>query len=104
MTKFTADKKQIEAWKKQFGEIHEITVKRENQTFRCFLKDPYKDINLISSAMAIKDDPMKRNLYLLDNLWIDGDKEFKNDNQVRISGSIQATNLVEILESSAKKH
>jgi hypothetical protein len=101
---FTASEGQIKAWKKKHGTVHEITVKKGDKEFRCFLKDPYNDINLISSAMAIKDNPMKRNLYILDNLWIDGAEEFKNDNQVRISGGIEALGLVEFLESSVKKH
>lgn len=108
MGKFTADKKTIEKWKKDYGTIHEIIVEKESENgteeVRAFIKDPYHNMNLLSSAVSMNDDPMKRNFYLLDNLWIDGDDAFKNDNKVRFAGAVQAYSVIEVLTTSVKKH
>ena len=58
---------------------------------------------MVSAALAMNDDPMKRNLYLLDNLTLKRDKEFDTDNQVRMAGAMQAKGIIEILETEAKK-
>lgn len=104
VAEYTLADKQIEALKKKHGSIHVISVAQGDKTLKCVLKDPLeKDLNIVMAAMAIKDNVVKRNLFLLDNLWIEGDEAFKNNNLVRLSGSVQASNLIEVLEGTVEK-
>lgn len=106
-TAFTASKPQIEAWRKEHGEIIEVSIfldKEKKQKVRCFLKDPYENIGVLSAISTMNDTPMERNNYILDNLWIDGNQEFKNNTRVRLAGGLQAYSAIEVLSGEVKKH
>lgn len=109
MTKITVKATEIKAWKAEYGEVHEIKVfknqgEKNEEVFTAFLKNPYHDLNIVSAALAMNDNPMKQNMYLLDNLTLKSDEEFKTDNQVRMAGGIQAKGIIEILGTEVKKH
>ncbi len=104
---FPATKTQIEAWRKAHGEVIEVSVfldKEKKNKVRCFLKDPYENISVLSAISTMNDTPLERNNYIIDNLWIDGDQEFKTNTKVRLSGGIQAFHSIEILAGEVKKH
>ncbi len=109
MGKFTASEADIKKMKAQHGSATEIIVTKPKskdkkaETFRCFIKDPLDNLDLFSAGMDVPS-IMNRKMYFLDNLWIDGDEEFKNDSKVRLAGAIQVYDTIEILESEAKKH
>lgn len=107
MGKFTATTAQIKKWKEQHGEATEIIVfekpNKQGKKYRCFIKDPLNNLDLFSAGMDVPS-IMNRKMYFLDNLWIDGDEEFKSDSKVRLAGAIQVYDTIEILESEAKKH
>lgn len=104
-TDYALPQKRIDELKRQHGEIHVITVKKGEESYRCVLKDPYaKDLTIVSRGMMIKEDLVKRSIFFLDNLWIEGHNAFKNDNKVRISGALQASGIVEVLEGQSVKY
>jgi len=107
LTGFTASKTQIEAWKKEYGSVTEISIfldREKKKKVRCFLKDAYDNITVLSAVATMNDTPMERNNYVLDNLWIDGDKEFKENTRVRLAGGIQAFASIEVLAGEVKKY
>jgi hypothetical protein len=107
MGKFTANEAQIKKWKTEHGKAIEITVwekpNKKGEKYRCFIGDPLGDLNLFSAGMD-EQSIMTRKIFFLDNLWIDGDKEFKDNPKVRIAGAIRAYEMIEILDSEGKKH
>ena len=104
---FPVSQSQIEAWRKEHGEVIEIVVfldKAKKKRVRCFLKDAYENVSVLSAITTMNDNPLERNNYVLDNLWIAGDEEFKTNTRVRLAGGLQAYNAIEILAGEVKKH
>lgn len=91
--------------KKKHGNIFVIKVKKGDKTHVAVIKDPYEaenGIQLVSAAVAEKN-VVDRNLFLLDNLWIEGSEAFKNDTRVRVTGAAEASQAIELLESEVEK-
>lgn len=87
----------IEGWKKQHGDIYLIEVEDK----ACVVRKPNrKDL---SFAMLLKDDPIKFNETLLNNLWVDGDEELKTNDDYFLAVSSQLGELLQIKEASLKK-
>jgi hypothetical protein len=79
----------------------------------CLLKDPLSLPNLqFVSAMANFDNGIERGDYMIDNLWVDGDKEFQrsedgvsyNNSHVRYTAAVQAVSQVKALDAAVVKH
>ena len=87
----------IEGWKKQHGDIYLIEVEDK----ACVVRKPNrKDL---SFAMLLKDDPIKFNETLLNNLWVDGDEELKTNDDYFLAVSSQLGELLQIKEATLKK-
>ena len=87
----------IEGWKKQHGDIYLIEVEDK----ACVVRKPNrKDL---SFAMLLKDDPIKFNETLLNNLWIEGDAEIKANDDYFLAVSSQLGELLQIKEATLKK-
>lgn len=87
----------IEGWKKQHGDVYLIEVEDK----ACVVRKPNrKDL---SFAMLLKDDPIKFNETLLNNLWVDGDEELKTNDDYFLAVSSQLGELLQIKEASLKK-
>lgn len=87
----------IEGWKKQHGDIYLIEVEDK----ACVVRKPgRKDL---SFAMLLKDDPIKFNETLLNNLWVDGDEELKTNDDYFLAVSSQLGELLQIKEATLKK-
>ena len=87
----------IEGWKKQHGDIYLIEVEDK----ACVVRKPNrKDL---SFAMLLKDDPIKFNETLLNNLWIEGDAEIKTNDDYFLAASSQLGELLQIKEATLKK-
>lgn len=87
----------IEGWKKQHGDVYLIEVEDK----ACVVRKPNrKDL---SFAMLLKDDPIKFNETLLNNLWVDGDEELKTNDDYFLAVSSQLGELMQIKEATLKK-
>ena len=53
--------------------------------------------------MLLKDDPIKFNETLLNNLWIEGDAEIKTNDDYFLAVSSQLGELLQIKEATLKK-
>ncbi|MDX5437298.1 MAG: hypothetical protein LPK03_08895 [Pontibacter sp.] len=100
------DQTQIDAWKKQHGEITEVSVKvSDEDTAKCYLKpaDDNRTIMARGLSLSAKGMLLECGEFILDNCWLGGDERFKEEGRVRISGAMQAAQAVEMLEGSQKK-
>jgi len=88
---FTATDKQIEAWKKEHGDVFHITVEDK----ACYLKKPSRQA-LGYAATAAKDNPMKYTEVLLNDCWLGGDEEIKTNDDLFLSVSPKVLELNEI--------
>lgn len=87
----------IDGWKAQHGDIYLIEVDGK----QCVVRKPgRKDL---SFAMLLKDDPIKFNETLLNNLWVDGDEELKTNDDYFLAVSSQLGELLQIKEATLKK-
>lgn len=91
MEKITAE--QIEAWKKQHGEV--FCIKESDKL--AYLKKPSRKALSYASAIAAKD-PMGFNEILLKDCWLGGDEAFKNDDALFLSLGSKLVDLIEIKE------
>lgn len=89
---------QIDAWKKQYGEIFSLTV----DGHVCYLKKPDRK-TLSFASMAGTKDPLKFNETLLNNCFIGGSEEIKKDDNLFLSASSKLADLIEIKEAELEK-
>ena len=83
---------QIDAWKKQHGEIYAIKV--DGKT--AYLKKPDRK-TLSFASVAGQKDPMKFNEIILENCFIGGDEEIKKDTDNGSCNSCSGWNDLRIL-------
>ena len=85
---------QINAWKKEYGEIFRFNVGKDKV---CFLKKPSRNA-LSYASMAAQTDPLKYNEYILEDCWLAGDEEIKTDNGLFLSIGQKLPLLIEMVE------
>jgi hypothetical protein len=89
---------QIDAWKKKHGQVFKIEV--EDKV--CFLKKP--DRKTISAASAIgQKNPIKFAETILQNCWLAGDEEIKEDDDYFFAVSGELDQLLEFKNAELKK-
>lgn len=90
-------KEQIAGWKKKHGEVFQITVDGKS----CVLRRPTRrDLSYVST---IKEDKIQVLETLLNQLWVDGDKEIKEDDQLFFAVAQKMETILEIKEAEIKK-
>ena len=89
---------QIDAWKKQHGEIYAIKV--DGKT--AYLKKPDRK-TLSFASVAGQKDPMKFNEIILENCFIGGDEEIKKDDSLFLAASAKIVELIEVKEAELVK-
>lgn len=88
--------KQLKAWMAQFGELHEITVEDKS----CIIRKPNrKDL---SYASTLKD-PIKISETLLNQLWVAGDEEMRNDDNYFLSAVGTLEEVLKVKTAEIKK-
>lgn len=92
------DKKQIDAWKAQHGEIFKINVGDKV----CYLKTPSRKA-LSFAAAAGQTDPLRYNEIILKDCWLDGDDEIMTNNGLFLSVSAKLPGLIDIKEAELVK-
>lgn len=91
-----ANKEQIAEWKKKHGEIYEISVEDKS----CFVRKPNrKDLSFVS----VVKDPIKMSETLLKQLWLDGDKEIQENDDLFLAVIPKLEEVIKVKESQIKK-
>ena len=89
---------QIDAWKKQHGDIYAIKV--DGKT--AYLKKADRK-TLSFASVAGQKDPMKFNEIILENCFIGGDEEIKKDDSLFLAASAKIVELIEVKEAELVK-
>lgn len=89
-------KEQVAEWKKKHGDIFEITVDGKS----CILHKPTRQ-NL-SYASVVKD-PIKLSETLLKQLWVDGDKEILEQDDLFMAVVNKMEEVIKVKEAEIKK-
>lgn len=96
MSKIT--KEQIEQWKKQHGDVFEISVDGKVG----FIKKP--DRKTLSYAMTeAQTNPLGFAEIILENGWLGGDEAIKTDDSLFLAAAGQIDKIVKIKEAEVKK-
>jgi hypothetical protein len=96
---------QIDAWKKEHGEVFTLTVETKDGPIVGYLKPA--DRNVIARAMpfTMRQQLIEAGEIIIDNCFIGGDPSLKDHySPVGIAASINAVNAVEILSGATKKN
>lgn len=89
-------KEQVAEWKAKHGDIFEITVDGKS----CILHKPTRQ-NL-SYASVVKD-PIKMSETLLKQLWVDGDKEIQEQDDLFMAVVNKMEEVIKVKEAEVKK-
>ncbi len=84
-------KEQIAAWKQEHKDVYRIDVEDKS----CYLKRPSRQA-IGYATVAGKDNPVKFNEVLLQECWLGGDEEIKQDDVLFMSVSAKLGELVEV--------
>ena len=89
-------KEQIEAWKAKHGDLYQISVDGKS----CLLRKPTrKDI----SYASVVRDPMQLSETMLKQLWLDGDKEILEQDDLFLAVVAKMEEVMKIKEAEIKK-
>ena len=89
-------KEQIDAWKKEHGEIFLFTVEDKS----CILRKPTRvELSFVSGIT----DPMQFNETLLKQLWLAGDKEMQDDDDYFLAITKHLDQVFKVKEAEVKK-
>lgn len=89
-------KEQAAEWKKKHGDVFEISVEGKS----CILRKPNrKDLSFVS---VIKD-PIRMSESLLKQLWVAGDKEIQENDDLFLAVIPKMEEVIKVKESQIKK-
>ena len=97
-------KEQIEAWKKEHGEVKEIQVKvSEKDVAIGYLKKPSRDHKAVSLSMVSQYKLLEAGEYLMTNLWLGGDERLNTPGDIADSAAVIACGITEYHEGGLGK-
>lgn len=89
-------KEQVAEWKKKHGDVFEISVDGKS----CILRKPNrKDLSFVS----VVKDPIRMSETLLKQLWVDGDKEIQENDDLFLAVIPKMEEVIKVKESQIKK-
>ena len=89
-------KEQIKEWKEKHGELFQVTVDGKG----CILRKPNRQD--LSYASVVKD-PIKMSETLLKQLWVEGDKEIQEQDDLFLAVIPKMEEVIKVKESQIKK-
>lgn len=90
------NKEQIDAWKKQHGDIYLITVEDKS----CVLRKPTRqELSFVSGIT----DPMQFTETLLKQLWLGGDEDMQERDEYFLAISSKLDTVLKLKEAEVKK-
>lgn len=94
--KMNYTKEQVAEWKKKHGEIFELSVEGKS----CILRKPNrKDLSYVS----VVKDPIQMSETLLRQLWVAGDMEIQEDDDLFLAAIPKMEEVIKVKESKIKK-
>lgn len=93
-----ATPEQVNAWKRQHGEVFMVTVDGSAGYLRKPDRDTMKAVATIGT-----NDPIRANEVLLENCWLGGDESIKTDDAKFFGVSATLAELVEVKAAELKK-
>lgn len=94
--KMNYTKEQVAEWKKKHGEIFELSVEDKS----CILRRPNRqDLSYVS----VVKDPIKMSETLMKQLWVDGDKEIQERDDLFLAAIPKMEEVIKVKESQIKK-
>lgn len=94
MAKYT--KEQIAEWKAKYGDLFQITVEDKS----CILRRPNrKDLSYVS----VVKDPIRMSETLMKQLWVAGDKEIQEQDDLFLAAIPKMEEVIKVKESELKK-
>ncbi len=90
---------QIETWKRQFGDVFKLDVEGG---FTCYLKKPTRRIYSMALSQGQKS-PMRFNEIIINNCWIDGDEQIREDDDLFYAACGQIDVLIPEVAADIKK-
>ena len=89
-------KEQAAEWKKKHGDVFELSVDGKS----CILRKPNrKDLSFVS----VVKDPIRMSETLLKQLWVDGDKEIQENDDLFLAVIPKMEEVIKVKESQIKK-
>lgn len=89
-------KEQVAEWKKKHGDVFELSVDGKS----CILRKPNrKDLSFVS----VVKDPIRMSETLLKQLWVDGDKEIQENDDLFLAVIPKMEEVIKVKESQIKK-
>lgn len=104
----TEQEMQLAAWKQQYGEVFELSVKvSEKDTATCWLKPADRNVLAFALQKVAKDQMMEPGEFILKNCFIGGDERLRlttgqAETPVQMAGALAAVQLVQVLEATVK--
>jgi hypothetical protein len=95
---------QIKSWKAKHGEVYAISVADEatEKEYTGYFKKP--DLKIIAaSAKFTTEDPVKAGIVLMENCWLGGDEELKNNDEMKMGVIQQLSTLFKVKQATIKK-
>lgn len=90
------EQKKIDEWKAKHGDLYQISVEGKS----CLLRRPTrKDI----SYASVVRDPMQLSETMLKNLWLDGDREILEQDDLFLAVVAKMEEVMKIKEAEIKK-
>lgn len=96
-TKTTDIAEHISAWKKEWRDVYDITVGGKT----CYVHKPTRQV--LSAAFTQQSDPIKMGEFLLNNCWLGGDEEIKEDDSLFLGAIAKFNSIIEVKEAEIKK-
>lgn len=97
---FQATEQQIQEWKNKHKDIYQVTLEDK----ACYVRKPKRqDLSYAMVASQGGKDAIKMQEALLNNCWLDGDKEFKEEDAFFFAASAKLSELMETKEAEIKK-
>lgn len=91
---------QLQEWKNINKEVFQVTAKEK----ACYLRKPKRqDLSYALAASNGGKDTVKMQEALLNNCWLGGDDEFKDDDSYFFAAAQKMSELIEIKEAEIKK-
>ena len=101
--KYEITDERIAKLKAQHGWIYALDIEDEDgNSYSAIVKSPDRKTLGAAGAIAAKD-PIKFNEVVLNNAWLEGDEEIKNDDQLFLAASEQLGKIVSTAQGKLRK-
>lgn len=90
---------QIDAWKRQHGDVFKLDVEGG---YTCYLKKPTRRIYSMALSQGQKS-PMRFNEIIINNCWIAGDEQIRDDDDLFYAACGQIDVLIPEVAADIKK-